>query len=122
MERAVVKVLARTGHEVSPQVLGHNLEMFERSNADLCSDRLENPKFAGPADASTGIARGWHPPSSKALTTSVEDMPAFREGLTRAAASPYDLQAPAEPARFAAGRIELPPLSLTRLFAPARVQ
>ena len=49
---------------VPATILGHNLELFDRASADLCSDRLQNPKFAGPANPATGVARGWQTPSS----------------------------------------------------------
>ncbi|WP_146250178.1 hypothetical protein [Paenibacillus flagellatus] len=35
--------------------------MVKGTHAGLVSDRLNNPKFCGPADALTGIAPGWHP-------------------------------------------------------------
>ena len=53
----------------------------------------------------------------RAATVSLTGLPGLRDGVMRAATSPYDLQAPPEPARLTGSRVELPPLSLTRLQA-----
>ena len=46
-------------HGVSRYLLGHNLEMFKGAVEGLLTDRLENPKFAGPAHPTSGVADQW---------------------------------------------------------------
>lgn len=41
--------------------MGVNAEMITFTHEGFVSDRLDNPKFCGPADGLTGIAPGWHP-------------------------------------------------------------
>lgn len=48
-------------HRVEDTLLGQNLEAVSSFIAAMTSDRLDNPKFAGPADPQTGIAYGWQP-------------------------------------------------------------
>lgn len=56
---------ARQTTRIAPAaLLGHNLELFDRATKDLCTDRLENPTFAGPDNPATGIARAWASPTS----------------------------------------------------------
>ena len=64
MLSAAITLGERTGRIAPAALLGHNLELFDTATRDLLSDRLENPKFAGPANPATGIARGWQPPSA----------------------------------------------------------
>ena len=45
-------------------LLGQNLEMAGDAAAGMLSDRLNNPKFRGPANPMTGIAQGWQPAQS----------------------------------------------------------
>jgi alpha-L-arabinofuranosidase len=47
--------------QASVQLLGNNIEAYEDTVPSLLSDRLRNPKFAGPENAQTGIAAGWEP-------------------------------------------------------------
>ena len=47
------------GHLVPETLMGNNLDGCAGTIAGLLSDRLDNPKFLGPADPVTGIARGW---------------------------------------------------------------
>ncbi len=63
MAAACVRLLDSTGPLAPAALLGANLEMYGSSTRDLGSDRLENPKFAGPETQATGVARGWHTPS-----------------------------------------------------------
>lgn len=46
---------------VSALILGHNLESIPQSIQSLRTERLENPKFVGPANPQTGLAPGWQP-------------------------------------------------------------
>lgn len=46
---------------VPATILGVNLEMSSWSTAGLLSNRLDNPKFCGPANEKTGLAAGWQP-------------------------------------------------------------
>lgn len=48
-------------HYVEETLLGQNLEAVSSLITAMTSERLSNPKFAGPADPQTGIARGWQP-------------------------------------------------------------
>ncbi len=45
----------------SAQLLGNNIEAYENTIPSMLSDRLRNPKFAGPENAQTGIAAEWEP-------------------------------------------------------------
>ncbi len=63
MSTATVRLLDSTGPLAPATLLGANLEMYGASTRDLCSDRLENAKFAGPEAQNTGLARDWHSPS-----------------------------------------------------------
>lgn len=59
--QARVAILGKEGPVAPATLLGANLEMVKDTHAALVSDRLDNPKFCGPADGQTGIAPGWHP-------------------------------------------------------------
>lgn len=50
-------VLGRAGE----QILSSNIEGYEDTIPSMLSDRLRNPKFAGPEDAQTGLAAQWEP-------------------------------------------------------------
>ncbi len=45
-------------------LLGQNLEITLDTAVGLLADRLDNPKFRGPAHPLTGIAQGWQPAQS----------------------------------------------------------
>ena len=45
----------------SAQLLANNIEVYENTIPAMLSDRLRNPKFAGPANPQTGIATEWEP-------------------------------------------------------------
>lgn len=45
-------------------LLGQNLEITGDTAPGLLADRLDNPKFRGPAHPLTGIAQGWQPAQS----------------------------------------------------------
>ncbi|MHB9025911.1 MAG: hypothetical protein ACYC7E_17360 [Armatimonadota bacterium] len=64
MSTASVRLLHSTGRIAPATLLGANLEVYGATTRELCTDRLQNPKFAGPANIDTGIARGWSPPSA----------------------------------------------------------
>ena len=51
-------------HAVSEMILGHNIETASKTVSGFLSDRLENPKFLGPAEPMSGVAPGWHPSSA----------------------------------------------------------
>ncbi len=55
--QATGKTLARAGE----QLLGNNIECYENTVPCMLSDRLRNPKFAGPENMQTGIAAAWEP-------------------------------------------------------------
>lgn len=44
-------------------LLGQNLELAADVAPGLLNERLANPRFSGPEDAQTGVARGWQPAS-----------------------------------------------------------
>ncbi|MBO9606238.1 MAG: carbohydrate binding domain-containing protein [Paenibacillaceae bacterium] len=54
-----IEIGAESGPVASAALLGFNLEMVFGTTGAMLSDRLDNPKFCGPADAQTGIAPGW---------------------------------------------------------------
>ena len=45
----------------SDQLLSNNIEAYENTIPSMLSDRLRNPKFAGPENVQTGIAAEWEP-------------------------------------------------------------
>lgn len=45
----------------SAQLLSNNIESYENTIPSMLSDRLRNPKFAGPENHQTGIAAEWEP-------------------------------------------------------------
>ncbi len=47
-------------HTASEMLLGQNIEMCLDTVPGLLSDRLDNPKFLGPAHPLTGVAPGWY--------------------------------------------------------------
>jgi len=55
--RSTNKTLGRA----SEQLLGNNIECYETTVPCMLSDRLRNPKFAGPENMQTGIAVEWEP-------------------------------------------------------------
>jgi alpha-L-arabinofuranosidase len=55
--RATGGVLGRAGE----QLLSSNIEAYETTIPSMLSDRLRNPKFAGPEHPQTGIAAEWEP-------------------------------------------------------------
>jgi len=48
-------------HHASELLLGNNIEAYENTIPSLLSDRLRNPKFAGPEHHQTGLAPEWEP-------------------------------------------------------------
>ena len=58
---ATIRSIGRVLGHASRQVLGTNIEAYENTIPSLLSDRLANPKFAGPEHPQTGIAAGWEP-------------------------------------------------------------
>lgn len=59
--QVTIEYPAGVTHIAPATLLGHNLELAGDTTAGLLSERLANPRFAGPADALTGIAPGWQP-------------------------------------------------------------
>lgn len=57
----LVSLLGDSGPVAPAATMGVNLEMIKDAHAGLVSNRLDNPKFCGPADGQTGLAPGWHP-------------------------------------------------------------
>ncbi len=55
--RATGTSLGRASH----QLLSNNIEAYENTIPSMLSDRLRNPKFAGPENLQTGIAAEWEP-------------------------------------------------------------
>jgi alpha-L-arabinofuranosidase len=55
--RATGGSLGRAG----AQLLSNNIEAYENTIPCMLSDRLRNPKFAGPENAQTGLAAEWEP-------------------------------------------------------------
>ncbi len=51
--------LQKASHAVSEYLMGHNLEMYPGGACGVLTDRLENPKFLGPADVMSGSPPGW---------------------------------------------------------------
>lgn len=58
---ARIRYSGETLGRASAQLLGNNIEAYENTVPALLSDRLRNPKFAGPENAQTGIAAEWEP-------------------------------------------------------------
>ncbi|RAV17835.1 hypothetical protein [Paenibacillus contaminans] len=56
---ASVDLLEGSGPVAPAAILGTNLEIVTETHTALLSDRLDNPKFCGPADPRTGLADGW---------------------------------------------------------------
>jgi alpha-N-arabinofuranosidase len=59
--QVTVRPSGEAPHAVPATLLGHNCEMCIGVGPGLSSDRLDNPRFMGPANPDTGIARGWVP-------------------------------------------------------------
>lgn len=55
--RSIGGVLGRA----SRQLLSNNIEAYENTIPSMLSDRLRNPKFAGPENPQTGVAAEWEP-------------------------------------------------------------
>jgi alpha-L-arabinofuranosidase len=72
MFTATVTNSGRTSRIAPSELLGHNLELAFAAHSALLSDRLENPKFSGPANPQTGIAKGWRTPTSNYMGISYE--------------------------------------------------
>ncbi|MHB9032184.1 MAG: hypothetical protein ACYC6L_03945 [Anaerolineae bacterium] len=60
---------------VTPQLLGNNIEAYENTIPAMLSDRLRNPKFAGPANPQTGIAPEWEPSGNGMVGFSAQLVP-----------------------------------------------
>ncbi len=61
--RATGGILGRAG----AQLLSNNIEAYENTIPAMLSDRLRNPKFAGPENGQTGLAAEWEPAGNIAL-------------------------------------------------------
>jgi alpha-L-arabinofuranosidase len=72
---AIVTITGNNGPIAPATLLGHNLELFADTTRHLQTDRLDNPKFAGPADWQTGIAREWRSPNSNFMGISYQLVP-----------------------------------------------
>lgn len=58
---AVIRFSGATLGRAGAQLLGNNIEAYENTIPSMLSDRLRNPKFAGPENPQTGIAAEWEP-------------------------------------------------------------
>ncbi|MCE5260098.1 MAG: hypothetical protein LLG44_13725 [Chloroflexi bacterium] len=58
---ASIRYTGRSLGPVSSQLLGNNIEAYENTIPSMLSERLRNPKFAGPENPQTGIAAEWEP-------------------------------------------------------------
>lgn len=56
--RARIEIAGKPTYEVSEKLLGQNIEAVALATAGMLTNRLENPKFVGPA-LPTGAAPGW---------------------------------------------------------------
>lgn len=54
-----IKIAGFDGPVAPATLLGSNMEMVAWTHEAIMSDRLQNPKFCGPANERTGIAPGW---------------------------------------------------------------
>ena len=61
MIKVTLHISGEPTHTAPATLLGHNLEAAGDTVAGLLTERLNNPKFRGPADPLTGIAPGWQP-------------------------------------------------------------
>lgn len=59
----------------SAQLLSNNIEAYENTIPSMLSDRLRNPKFAGPENAQTGLAAEWEPAGNSMLGLSCRLVP-----------------------------------------------
>lgn len=60
MDARVMYTGKTLGH-ASEQLLSNNIEAYENTIPSMLSDRLRNPKFAGPENMQTGLAAEWEP-------------------------------------------------------------
>ncbi|MHC4885503.1 MAG: alpha-L-arabinofuranosidase C-terminal domain-containing protein [Planctomycetota bacterium] len=65
--KAQVTVSDTVMHQASEMLLGSNIEAYENTIPWMLSDRLRNPKFAGPEDPQTGIAPEWEPQGGRCM-------------------------------------------------------
>lgn len=59
--KATISATGKTMGTASAQLLSNNIEAYENTIPSMLSDRLRNPKFAGPANLQTGVAAEWEP-------------------------------------------------------------
>ena len=59
--KTTIQIGNTTVGTASAQLLSNNIEVYENTVPALVSDRLRNPKFAGPANPQTGVAPEWEP-------------------------------------------------------------
>ncbi len=59
--KASIRITAKTLCRAGRQILSSNIEAYENTIPAMLSDRLRNPKFAGPENPQTGIATEWEP-------------------------------------------------------------
>lgn len=56
-------------------IIGNNIEAYENTVPRMLSNRLRNPKFAGPGNHQTGIAPEWEPIGNTMQTFSARLIP-----------------------------------------------
>ncbi|MDD4890789.1 MAG: alpha-L-arabinofuranosidase C-terminal domain-containing protein [Phycisphaerae bacterium] len=59
--KALVRATGGLLGRASEQLLSNNIEAYENTIPAMLSDRLRNPKFAGPENPQTGLAAEWEP-------------------------------------------------------------
>lgn len=72
--KATVSITKTVSHTASDMLLGSNIEAYENNIPWMLSDRLRNPKFAGPADPQTGIAQEWQPGAGRTMGSMVAQL------------------------------------------------
>lgn len=59
--RIRIRATGALAGRASQQLLSNNIEAYENTIPSMLSDRLRNPKFAGPENQQTGMAAEWEP-------------------------------------------------------------
>jgi alpha-L-arabinofuranosidase len=61
VSQVTVRATGETLGHAGSQLLSNNIEAYENTLPSMLSDRLRNPKFAGPENPQTGVAAEWEP-------------------------------------------------------------
>jgi|GEM_PF-1157295 len=73
--KTIISITDKRIGRASERILGNNIEAYENTVPRMLSDRLRNPKFAGPGNHQTGIATEWEPIGNTMQTFSARLLP-----------------------------------------------